>query len=312
MSTITKDKVEKGKSLLELPENFVVFDLETTGLNPKENEIIEIAALKVNNLRIVDRFNTLIKPNEEITEFITNLTGISNELVKDAPSIKKVIPKFITFVENNILMGHNVNFDIDFISSNLIKIEQEPLKNDFVDTLRLGRIMLKELYQHRLGDLAKFYDINTSGAHRAMKDVEMTYEVYKNLREDAIKKYGSAEGFKEAWQKKSYYIRACDIKTNKTEFDQSHIFYDKNIVLTGNLERFSRQDALQLLVDLGSHCSDFVNDKTNYLIIGSSSKKSYKQVKAEELLRKGIDIKILNEAQFYEIIEENVQNKITE
>lgn len=172
---------KKGKSLIKIPSRFVVFDIETTGLNPATDEIIEISAIKVIDNVIEDTFSYLIKPNNEIPYFITELTKITNEMVENALSIEEVLPRFIDFIEDEILVGHNVNFDINFIYDNLIKLGKEPLKNDFVDTLRLSRKLLPNLNHHRLSDITNYYKINNKGSHRAMRDTEMTLEVLQML-----------------------------------------------------------------------------------------------------------------------------------
>ena len=228
---------EKGKSLVEVPNNFVVFDIETTGLDPMFDEIIEIGAIKVKDGKVIDTFSTFIKPEYKISEFITELTGITNDMVKDAPKIEEILPKFITFIKDDILVGHNVNFDINFIYDNLVKLEQEPLKNNFVDTLRLSRRLLPNLQHHRLVDLTEYYKINNSGSHRAIRDIEMTLEVFKKLHNEIDNKYGNIEKFKETFNRKSHGLKASDIATSRTEFDVDNIFFDKNVAITGVLAK---------------------------------------------------------------------------
>ena len=170
---------EKGNSLFAFPKEFIVFDIETTGLDPSIDEIIEIGAIKVENNTIIEEFHSLIKPNYKIDAFITELTGITNDMVIEAPKVDEVLKKFISFIGNSILIGHNVHFDINFIYDNLIKINCSPLKNDFVDTLRLARKILPELKHHRLKDLASYYNIDIEGNHRAIKDAEITFSIYQ-------------------------------------------------------------------------------------------------------------------------------------
>lgn len=310
----TNNRFEKGKSLIEVPSKFVVFDIETTGLDPFYDEIIEIGAIKVKDGIVTDTFSTLIKPEYEISEFITELTGITNEMVKDAPKINEVLPNFITFIEDDILVGHNVNFDINFIYDNLVKINQEPLKNDFVDTLRLSRRLLPNLSHHRLIDLTEYYKINNIGGHRAIRDTEMTLEVLKMLCEEIKNQYGNFEKFKETFKRKSHGIKASDIVTNRTDFDVDNLFFDKNIAITGTLAKMSRKEAMQIVVDLGGHCEDRVTSKTNFLILGNNDynsilkgNKSSKLLKAEELKMKGQDIEILSENVFYDVIDDYVK-----
>ena len=90
---------QKGNSLIEFPNKYIAFDIETTGLDPMYDEIIEIGAIKIENGKEVEVFNTLVKPEYEIDEFISELTGITNEMVKESPSIDEVLPKFIDFIK---------------------------------------------------------------------------------------------------------------------------------------------------------------------------------------------------------------------
>lgn len=116
----------KGKSLIEIPNKYIAFDIETTGLDPMYDEIIEIGAIKIEDGKEIETFSTLIKPEYEIDEFITELTGITNEMVMDAPKINEVLPKFMDFIKDSIILGYNVNFDINFIYDNLINEDNNP------------------------------------------------------------------------------------------------------------------------------------------------------------------------------------------
>jgi len=313
----------KGKSLIDIPDKYVVIDIETTGFDPIYDEIIEIGAIKIENGNEKEFFNTLIKPEYKIDEFITELTGISNEMVKDAPKIEQVLPNFMNFIGNNIILGHNVNFDINFIYDKMIQEDMRPISNDFVDTLRLSRRLLPELNHHRLSDLAEHYKIDTYGSHRSLKDTRITVEVYNNLRNVIFEKYSSVEHFKEACKPKTYSrtrikIKASDITTDNEDFDIDNPFYNKNVAITGTLERMLRKEAMQIIADLGGNCQDGVNKETNYLILGNNDynpilrgKKSSKLLKAESLKLKGQDIEILSENVFYDMISQSEKDKIT-
>ncbi len=308
---------QKGKSLIDIPNNYVVFDIETTGLDPEFDEIIEIGAVKIKDGIKIDTFNSLIKPEYEIDEFITELTGITNEMVENAPSIDEVLPKFMDFIKDYIIIGHNVNFDINFIYDNLGELNIPPITNDFVDTLRISRRLIPELKHHKLSDLANYFNIDTNGSHRALKDVEITSEVLNNLNKMIIEKYQNIDNFKDACKPKSHSgIRASDITTNNTEFDEENMLYDKYVVITGTLGKMLRKDAMQIIADLGGHCQDGVNKDTNYLILGNNDynpilrgKKSSKLLKAENLKLKGQDIEIISENVFYDIIPESIWKK---
>ena len=314
-SIAEREKIErtlKGKSTIDLLSDYIVFDIETTGLDSSYDEVIEIGAIKVKNNKIVSKFNSLVKPKNEIDEYITELTGITNEMVKDAPTIEEILPDFMNYIGNDILIGHNVNFDINFIYDNLYRNKFDVLTNDFIDTMRISRKLLPELPHHRLIDLAKYFKIDSTNNHRSLKDCEITMNVYENLKEIALQKYDNVDEFKNAFKKhKKEGLRAKDIVSTNTEFDVDNLFYDKYVAITGTLEKMLRKEAMQIIVDLGGHCEDGVTKKTNFLILGNNDynpilrgKKSSKLIKAETLKLEGKDIEIISENVFYDIIDD--------
>ena len=314
-SIVEREKIErtlKGKSTIDLLSDYIVFDIETTGLDSSYDEVIEIGAIKVKNNKTVSKFNSLVKPKNEIDEYITELTGITNEMVKDAPTIEEVLPDFMDYIGNDILIGHNVNFDINFIYDNLYRNKLDVLTNDFIDIMRISRNLLPELPHHRLIDLAKYFKIDSTNNHRSLKDCEITMNVYENLKEIALQKYDNVDEFKNAFKKhKKEGLRAKDIVSTNTDFDVDNLFYDKYIAITGTLEKMQRKEAMQIIVDLGGHCEDNVTKKTNYLILGNNDynpilrgKKSSKLIKAETLKLEGKDIEIISENVFYDIIDD--------
>lgn len=317
-SIAEREKIErtlKGKSTIDLLSDYIIFDIETTGLDSSYDEVIEIGAIKVKNNKIVSKFNSLVKPKNEIDEYITELTGITNEMVKDAPTIEEILPDFMNYIGNDILIGHNVNFDINFIYDNLYRNKFDVLTNDFIDTMRISRKLLPELPHHRLIDLAKYFKIDSTNNHRSLKDCEITMIVYENLKEIALQKYDNVDEFKNAFKKhKKEELRAKDIVSTNTEFDADNLFYDKYVAITGTLEKMQRKEAMQIIVDLGGHCEDNVTKKTNYLILGNNDynpilrgKKSSKLIKAETLKLEGKDIEIISENVFYDIIDDYVE-----
>lgn len=314
-SIAEREKIErtlKGKSTIDLLSDYIIFDIETTWLDSSYDEVIEIGAIKVKNNKIVSKFNSLVKPKNEIDEYITELTGITNEMVKDAPTIEEILPDFMNYIGNDILIWHNVNFDINFIYDNLYRNKFDVLTNDFIDTMRISRKLLPELPHHRLIDLAKYFKIDSTNNHRSLKDCEITMNVYENLKEIALQKYDNVDEFKNAFKKhKKEGLRAKDIVSTNTEFDVDNLFYDKYVAITGTLEKMLRKEAMQIIVDLGGHCKDGVTKKTNFLISGNNDynpilrgKKSSKLIKAETLKLEGKDIEIISENVFYDIIDD--------
>ena len=317
-SIVEREKIEralKGKSTIDLLSDYIVFDIETTGLDSSYDEVIEIGAIKIKNNKIVSKFNSLVKPKNAIDEYITELTGITNEMVKYAPTIEEVLPDFMDYIDNDILIGHNVNFDINFIYDNLYRNKLDVLTNNFIDTMRISRKLLPNLSHHRLIDLARYFEIDTTNNHRTLKDCEITMNVYENLKEIALRKYDNVDEFKNVFKKhKKEGLRAKDIVSTNTEFDVDNLFYDKYVAITGTLEKMLRKEAMQIIVDLGGHCEDGVTKKTNFLILGNNDynpilrgKKSSKLIKAETLKLEGKDIEIISENVFYDIIDDYVK-----
>lgn len=178
------ERVYKGENLLSLPDdNYTVIDIETTGLDPGFDEIIELAAIRVRDGIVVDSFSSLVKPSHEISDFISALTGIDDGMLFDAPTIYDILPKYIDFIGDDIIVGHNVNFDINFIYDASIKNLSRPFPNDFLDTLRISRKKIIDLKSHSLGSLLNYFDIRQEQAHRALSDCDATKRLYEHLAE---------------------------------------------------------------------------------------------------------------------------------
>lgn len=296
----------KGKSKIEFIQNYIVLDIETTGFSPAYDSIIEIAAIKIENGTVIDKFQSLINPGCLIDEFTIKLTGISNELLESAPTFNNIMKAFVNFIGDNIIVGHNVNFDINFIYDYCLK-ENIYFKNDFIDTLRLSRMLFKNLKSHKLNILSEELNLPNKPDHRALIDSYCTYDLY-----EYIKKYVSENNldFKSLYAKKlSKSIRAADIICSSDEFDESHPLFGKVCVFTGTLEQYTRKEAMQIVANFGGINGDSVTKKTNFLILGnndycSSIKdgKSNKHKKAEALILQGSDLIIIPESVFYDMI----------
>lgn len=286
--------------------DYCVIDTETTGLSSYYDEIIEVGILKIRDGKVVDQYSQLIKPNNAIDNFITYLTGITNKMLVNQPSIKEVEGEILDFLGDDIIVGHNTSFDIRFLNASF----KETLKNEYMDTMIFSRKIYPQLPHHRLSDLAKFLNL-ANNQHRALADCITTYQLY-----ETIKSTMDERGLKlsDLWQCHSSGHPGIDIKAIKpksNEIDEDNFFYGKHVVFTGKLEKMLRKDAMQIIVDLGGILDKSVNKNTNYLILGNNDynavlhgEKSNKHKKAEKLKMEGNDINIIDEFTFYDIINE--------
>lgn len=172
----------KGKQLLEYVPDYVVFDLETTGISCYEDSVVEISAVKVIGGMVEEEFSSLVNPRRNIPYAASRVNGITDDMVADAPTFDKVLAEFIDFTEGMTLVGHNIHsFDLKFIYRDSEKFYGGIPGNDYVDTLRLARKYLPQLKRHNLTVLAEYYGISTAGAHRALNDCHMNQQVYEQL-----------------------------------------------------------------------------------------------------------------------------------
>lgn len=160
-----------------LEENYVVFDIETTGFSPIKNNIIEIGAVKVMGGEIVDRYSTFVNPKEPIPFQIEKLTGIKDEDVMEAPVITEVLPAFLEFVGDSVLVAHNASFDMSFILENA-KRQQIDTDFTYVDTVGISRMLLKNQAKHTLDAVAKTLGVSLENHHRAVDDAAATAEIF--------------------------------------------------------------------------------------------------------------------------------------
>ena len=173
---------QKGRLLHTYTPDYVVFDLETTGISPKTDQVIEISAVKVQSGTTVDEFSTLVNPGRPIPYGASQVNGITDEMVVDSPPFREVLEKFLEFADGFVLVGHNIsNFDMKFLYRDAWRFYGRVPSNNYVDTLVMARRQLPRLRRHRLVDLAEFYQISSKGAHRALNDCRMNQQVYEHM-----------------------------------------------------------------------------------------------------------------------------------
>ncbi|PZT56046.1 PolC-type DNA polymerase III [Paenibacillus silvae] len=169
---------------------YIVFDIETTGLSVTQNKIIEIAAVKVQEGKEIDRFATFVNPHERIPYNIQQLTNITDEMVKDAPELEPVIRDFVAFAGDGVLVAHNARFDMGFIQASLKNLGMPEMPNPVLDTLELARLLYPKMKNHRLNTLADKYKVALESHHRAIDDTIALAGILNGLINDAAQLKG--------------------------------------------------------------------------------------------------------------------------
>lgn len=282
----------------QIISDYVVIDIESTGLQFQFDEIIEIGIARVRNNIVVETYSQLIKPIQEINGFITSFTGITNDMVKNMPSILDVKDSVLEFIGDDIILGHNTAFDLAFLNFRF----NTKISNQYMDTLQFARKVFPNLKNHKLTTLVKNFNLSKN-EHRALADCISTKQLY-----DLIKKTMAEKNFKIETLWSTGKVK--NIVSNNTVFDKDGPFYERHMVFSGTLEKMTKSEAEQLVVDVGAILDNSVTKKTNILILGSTEqnsilkgKKSAKQIKAEKYIQEGQDLEIIDQFTFYNIMD---------
>lgn len=175
----------QGRKLDQYVTDYVVFDLETTGINCASDRVIEISAIKVREKKVVEEFSMLVNPEMKIPSRASAVNHIYDDMVKDAPVFEDALADFDAFIGDMILAGHNIHtFDMKFLQRDAHRYWRKAVANDYIDTLSLARQCLPGLHGYKLTDLAGYYHILTDGAHRALSDCRMNQKVFERLGEE--------------------------------------------------------------------------------------------------------------------------------
>ena len=282
----------------QIISDYVVIDIESTGLQFQFDEIIEIGIARVRNNIVVETYSQLIKPIQAINGFITSFTGITNDMVKNMPSILDVKDSVLEFIGDDIILGHNTAFDLAFLNFRF----NTKISNQYMDTLQFARKVFPNLKNHKLTTLVKNFNLSKN-EHRALADCISTKQLY-----DLIKKTMAEKNFKIETLWSTGKVK--NIVSNNTVFDEDGPYYERHMVFSGTLEKMTKSEAEQLVVDVGAILDNSVTKKTNILILGSTEqnsilkgKKSAKQIKAEKYIQEGQDLEIIDQFTFYNIMD---------
>ena len=196
---------------------FSVLDVETTGLSARNNHIIEIGIVKIKNLKITNRFQSFINPGCEIPYFITQLTGITNDDVYDAPNFGNLLDDINNFIGSSVISGHNLSFDDSFLSYEYIRNNHEPLSNEKVCTLKIARRLFPSLRSKSLSSISSYLKLKNSNAHRALADAEVTAQALIKM----IKKLQKEENVETVYDLIDYQKFAI-VKSQKLKLSKDH------------------------------------------------------------------------------------------
>ncbi|MBU5486671.1 DNA polymerase III subunit alpha [Clostridium sp. MSJ-8] len=255
----------KGQSI---DTTYCVFDLETTGFSPELEKIIEIGVMKLQDGKVIDKFSCFVDPQKSISARITEVTNITDDMVRGAETIEEVFPKLLDFIKDSVLVAHNAEFDVGFLKHFAKELGYE-FDFTYLDTLTLAQELFPEFKTYKLGRIAKNLGIKVEVAHRALDDVDTTVKVFKimldMLKDRGVKTledidlYASDEESKKVAYKKlkTYHaiILAKDYVGLKNLYklvSYSHLdyFYKKPRILKSMYEKYSEG------LIIGSACSE--------------------------------------------------------
>lgn len=283
--------------------NYVVVDTETTGLNRKTDEMVEIAILTVENGKLSEEYSTLICPKVPISAAASAVNGITGAELAGAPTLDDVLPEITSRLSGKTIIGHNVTFDLAFIARAFAGPDA-PDYLYYIDTLTLSKNCV-QAESHKLQNLAAQLNLDPGQAHRALADARTTLQLYQYC----VKKM-DADAAEARQRKKEEHERRV------VEFAWSPL-NDKNFVFTGDLSIY-RDEQERYVNRVGANRKTGVSGRTNYIVIGDYSDYKehhsvpYELYKANQRIEKGQNIIKLSEAEFFDLIESTEKLKPTE
>lgn len=210
-------------------DTYVCIDLETTGLNPKADRIIEIGAVKVVDGVETDHFETFINPGRSLEGHVKELTGITDGDLEKAPKIKEVLPELLEFIGDHVLLGHSILFDFSFIKKAAVN-EKLLFEKEGIDTLKIARKYLPELESRSLGFLCEYYRIPHK-AHRALEDARATVRLYEEL----TNRFLSPDSEKDFQPGKLKFNVKRDTPASKAQIERLYKLIDKHKIDSDNM-----------------------------------------------------------------------------
>lgn len=288
----------------DIKQDYVCFDLETTGFG-RAAEIIDIGAVKVRDGEIVDTFSELVKPHLPISRKITELTGITNEMVRDSRGIEAVLPDFFAFIGEDVLVGHNIaTFDIPMVRRHAAVAFGTMFEPSYIDTVYLSKTV-QGVTDNKLQTMLDHYGIDNARAHRAFEDSEATSKLFAALVADGIApdvrrsfSYTSVEEYQRqaSIPKGNIDIPYCDEVLSSVK--------GLYIVLTGEFEFGSSDDVMVALLIRGATVRKTMSGAMNYLVVGDLDSDSWKYDKGGKKVKEAIKygVKIIHESAISDVL----------
>lgn len=225
--------------------DFTALDVETTGLNPKTDKLIEIGAVKVRGGIIGESFHSYVYPGRKLEARITELTGITDEMLEDAPPIEDVLPKLMEFIGEDVLLGHRILFDYSFIKKAAVN-RKLSFEKKGIDTLKIARRYLPELESKRLGFLCEYFGIELD-AHKAQSDAEAAARLYFKLAQH----FGGEDGFMPSTL--VYKVKKENPITKQQKERLYKLIEMHNMVVDYDIDKLTRNEASRITDKILAH-----------------------------------------------------------
>lgn len=299
-----EDKLRhKGIERPEFLKDYTLLDIETTGLSTYRNRVTELGGIKVRNNEIVDKYTNLLiySKSNKVPKFITKLNGITEEkIINEGIPVKEAMHDFREFIGDDVIVGYNVNFDLNFLYDLTKKFKLPELSNDYVDVLRLARVYYPRERHNRLIDCMQRANIAKIEQHRGLDDSIDTKKVYDDFRE-----HFTPALLKRA-QGKVKNINLVEDELEPWQIGYRNPINNKKIVFSGNIH-MNADGAKKMVSNLGGENQKEVTPYTNYLIMGDHDffrKDNPDLNKARDLIKTGAKIKRLSESFFLSMLDD--------
>ncbi|TSO26823.1 exonuclease domain-containing protein [Lactobacillus sp. LL6] len=300
----SQDKLRhKGKEIIDFISDYTLIDIETTGLSPFRDRITELGGIKVRDGEVVDKYSHLIKYPQKNTvpAFITKLNGITQEMIeKDGIPVKEAIHDFREFIGDDVIIGYNINFDLNFVYDLAKKYNEVELNNDYVDVFRLARAFYPNERHNRLLDCMQRIGIAQIEQHRGLDDSLDTKKVYDYFHENFTNKmFDVAKSQIKDVNLVNDKLEACQVSfRNPLNF--------KKVVLSGNLH-FEIAEMEKVISNMNGQIQEIVDSNTDYLVMGDHDFFRHDNENLElarQYIKEGAKIKRLSESFFLSMLDD--------